>query len=157
MKSDSARGWLLVFVQVLVFIVFALLPTRPVSPAGATIGGLFIVLGGVLLIWAFLSLGKALTANPVPLAHAGLITTKAFSLVRHPIYTGLLTALFGFVVLMGSWWTLAWWFVAVLFFLGKSRWEDSLLAAKHGDSWTQWAENTPALVPFTRFHRRSAP
>lgn len=157
MKNDSARGWLLVFVQVIIFIVFALLPTREVTAGSAVTGGLLIVVGAVFIAWAFISLGNALTANPVPLSHAELRTQRAFSVVRHPIYTGVLTALLGFVVLMGSWWTLAWWLVAVAFFWGKSRWEDSLLAAKHGDAWIRWSYQTPALLPFIHFRKKSAP
>jgi protein-S-isoprenylcysteine O-methyltransferase Ste14 len=157
MKRDSTLGWLLVSVQVVVFIVFALLPTRSPSVFTSFIGITIIFGGLVFLVWAFKSLGDALTANPVPLSHASLRTRGAFRVVRHPIYTGLLIALLGYVILMGSWWTLAWWVISVLFFLGKSRWEDSLLAAKYGAAWQMWAGNTPALLPFIRFRRRYVP
>ncbi len=157
MKRDSTLGWLLVSVQVLIFIGFALLPTRAPSMLSIVIGAAVIVGGGVFLVWAFRSLGNALTANPVPLAHATLRTGGAFRVVRHPIYTGVLIALFGFVILMGSWWTLALWLVTVLFFLGKSRWEDSLLSIRYGAAWQMWAGNTPSLLPFIRFRRRYVP
>jgi protein-S-isoprenylcysteine O-methyltransferase Ste14 len=157
MKRDSTLGWLLVSVQVVVFIVFALLPTRSPSVLSIMLGVPVIVGGGVFLVWAFKSLGNALTANPVPLSHASLRTGGAFRVVRHPIYTGLLIALLGYVILMGSWWTLAWWVITVLFFLGKSRWEDSLLAVKYGVTWQMWAGNTPALIPFIRFRKRYVP
>ncbi len=157
MKNDSSRGWLLVFIQVIIFIVFALLPTREITTGSAVAGGLLIVVGGVFILWAFISLGNALTANPVPLSHASLRTTRAFSIVRHPIYTGLLAALLGFVILMGSWWSFAWWFIAVFFFWAKSRWEDSLLATKHGEEWIVWASTTPALLPFIHSRKKSFP
>jgi protein-S-isoprenylcysteine O-methyltransferase Ste14 len=157
MKRDSTLGWLLVSVQVVVFIVFALVPTRSPSVLSTVMGVPVIIGGGVFLVWAFKSLGNSLTANPVPLSHATLRTSGAFRVVRHPIYTGLLISLFGFVILMGSWWTLGWWLVSVLFFLGKSRWEDSLLEVKFGAAWQMWAGNTPALLPFIRFRRRHVP
>lgn len=157
MENRSLRGWLLVFVQLLLFIGFAVLPTREPDVVATPLGIILIAVGSIFLIWAFISLGNALTANPVPLERATLRTGGAFALVRHPIYTALLTGLLGFVILMGSWWTLAWWVVTCGFFLGKSRWEDSMLQEKFGSDWNMWAINTPALIPFTRFRRRSAP
>ena len=157
MKNSSRLGWLLVFVQLLVFIGFVVIPMREPDGLGVAVGSILIVAGFGFLVWAFISLGNALTANPVPLAHAELRTGGAFAVVRHPIYTALLIGLLGFVILMGSWWTFAWWLVACLFFWGKSHWEDSMLHAKFGASWEQWAHGTPALIPFTRYRRKSAP
>jgi protein-S-isoprenylcysteine O-methyltransferase Ste14 len=70
--------------------------------------------------------------------------------VRHPIYSGVLLALLGFVIAVGSWWSLIWWLIAVVFFLIKSRWEDSLLRAKHPGEWDIWALQTPALIPYRK-------
>lgn len=157
MKNSSRLGWLLVFVQLLVFIGFIVMPMREPDGLGVAVGSILIVVGFGFLVWAFISLGKALTANPVPLTHADLRTGGAFAVVRHPIYTALLIGLLGFVILMGSWWTFAWWLFSCLFFWGKSYWEDSMLHSKFGASWEQWASVTPALIPFTRFRKKSAP
>lgn len=157
MKNRSLLGWLLVFVQLLIFLGFAVLPTREPDALATSLGMILVAVGLIFLIWAFISLGNALTANPVPLERATLRTGGAFALVRHPIYTGLLVGLLGFVILMGSWWTLAWWVVACGFFWSKSRWEDSMLQEKFGRDWNSWAINTPALIPFTHFRRKSAP
>lgn len=157
MNNRSLRGWLLVFVQLLAFIGFAVLPRREPDVFAISLGMILIGAGLIFLIWAFISLGNSLTANPVPLENATLRTDGAFALVRHPIYTALLTGLLGFVILMGSWWTFAWWIVTCFFFWAKSRWEDSMLSAKFGESWLVWATKTPALIPFTRFRRKSAP
>lgn len=157
MKNRSLLGWLLVFVQLVIFIGFVVIPMREPDGLGVAVGSIVIVLGFGFLVWAFISLGSALTANPVPLEHATLRTDGAFAVVRHPIYTALLIGLLGFVILMGTWWTLAWWVVAFLFFWGKSHWEDAMLQEKFGDSWIQWAIITPALIPLTRFRRKSAP
>jgi len=157
MKKDSVLGWLLVSVQILVFVVFILLPWREPSALSLAIGGAMVIAATLFLVWAFTSLGKALTANPVPLADATLRTGGPFALVRHPIYSGLLVGLLGLTIIMGSWWTMAWWFISVLFFWGKSRWEDTLLRSKYEDAWVTWAANTPALVPFKASRKRFAP
>ena len=157
MKKDSALGWLLVSVQILVFVVFILLPWREPSALSLATGGLMVIAAIVFLVWSFKSLGNALTANPVPLEDATLRTSGPFALVRHPIYSGLLFGLLGLTVIMGSWWTMAWWFTSVLFFWGKSRWEDTLLRSKYEDAWIAWSATTPALVPTIHSRKRSAP
>ncbi len=157
MKKDSALGWLLVSVQILVFVVFILLPWREPSALSLVIGGVMVIAAIVFLVWAFTSLGKALTANPVPLEDATLRTSGPFALVRHPIYSGLLLGLLGLTIIMGSWWTMAWWFISVLFFWGKSRWEDTLLRSKYDETWIAWSATTPALVPAIHSRKRSAP
>jgi protein-S-isoprenylcysteine O-methyltransferase Ste14 len=157
MKKDSALGWLLVSVQILVFVVFVLLPWREPSALSLVTGGLMVIAAIVFLVWAFTSLGKALTANPVPLEDATLRTSGPFALVRHPIYSGLLLGLLGLTIIMGSWWTMTWWFISLLFFWGKSRWEDTLLRSKYEDAWIAWSATTPALVPAIHSRKRSAP
>ena len=154
MTKQTAFGWLLVFVQVLIFLGFILLPWREPN-ALSLILGLILAIGGIAIaVVTFRSLGDALTATPVPRAGAALRTQGIFGVVRHPIYSGVLLALLGFVIAIGSWWSLAWWLVAVVFFLGKSRWEDSLLRAKHPGEWEIWAQGTPALIPHRRKHAR---
>lgn len=150
MTRQTALGWLLVFAQVLVFAGFFLLPWREPNALSLTLGFILAAGGIAIVLVTFRSLGDALTATPVPRSGAALRTHGVFALVRHPIYSGILLALLGFVIAVGSWWTLAWWLIAILIFLGKSRWEDSLLRAKHPGTWDIWAQRTPALIP----HRR---
>jgi len=150
MTKQTALGWLLVFVQVLIFLGFILLPWREPS-APTLILGLILVAGGIAITGvSFRSLGDALTPTPVPRTGAALRTQGIFGVVRHPIYSGVLLALLGFVIAIGSWWSLVWWLVAIVFFLGKSRWEDSLLRAQHPGEWEIWAQGTPALIPYRR-------
>ncbi len=109
MTKQTAFGWLLVFVQVLIFLGFILLPWREPS-ALALIIGLILAAGGIAIAAVtFRSLGDALTATPVPRAGAALSTQGIFGVVRHPIYSGVLLALLGFVIAVGSWWSLGWW------------------------------------------------
>ena len=150
MTKHTALGWLLVFVQVLVFLGFGLLPWRSPNLVLALLGLILIVCGLVVVFATFKALGSALTATPVPREGAALRTQGIFAVVRHPIYSGLLLALLGFVIAVGSWWTLTWWVITVLFFWGKSRWEDSLLSTRHPGEWEIWALETPALIPYRK-------
>lgn len=150
MTKQTALGWLLVCVQVLVFLGFLLLPWRAPNALSLILGLALFATGLAVVVASFKALGTALTATPVPRSGVGLRTTGIFGIVRHPIYSGALVALLGFVVAVGSWLTLIWWLLAGLFFLGKSRWEDSLLAATHPGEWEIWAQGTPALIPYRR-------
>jgi protein-S-isoprenylcysteine O-methyltransferase Ste14 len=154
MTKQTALGWLLVFVQALIFLGFFLLPWRETNTPSLILGLILAAVGIAITLVTFRSLGDALTATPVPRSGAALRTQGIFGVVRHPIYSGVLLALLGFVIAVGSWWSLGWWALAIIFFLGKSRWEDSLLRAKHPGEWEVWAQGTPALIPYRRKHAR---
>ena len=140
-------GWSLVALQFVLLIALVLLPHRPPTLLSLAIGVPLIAAGVVLGLLASRTLGRALTPTPVPIAQAGLRTDGVYALVRHPIYSAICLAAAGFVIAVGSWWTLACAVVLVAFFLLKSRWEDSLLREEYGDEWRAWAARTGALVP----------
>ena len=78
-------GWLLVAVQVAVFVVLALLPWRQPSTWSLLVAVPFLAVGGWLGISALRTLGNALTPTPVPISGAGLRTVGPYGRVRHPI------------------------------------------------------------------------
>ncbi|MBK9740614.1 MAG: isoprenylcysteine carboxylmethyltransferase family protein [Actinobacteria bacterium] len=143
----STVGWILVGGQVLLFVVLVVLPWRPPTVLGIVVGGALVLAGVALALIAARGLGGALTPTPVPIAGAGLRTTGAYRLVRHPIYSALLLATLGLLVAAGTVWGWAWGVVIVVFFTAKSRWEDSLLREEYGPQWDAWAATTGGLVP----------
>ncbi len=152
--NRRTAGWLVVGAQVALFVVLALLPWRTPSIASITLAIPFVVLGGWLGVAAFHALGGALTPTPVPIHGAGLRTSGPYSRIRHPIYTAVLSLTLAALIAAGSPWSWVWGVVIVVFFWGKSRWEDRLLAQEYGAEWTAWAQRTGALIPR---RRRSAP
>ncbi len=141
-------GWLLVAVQFVLFAAVLFLPRRAQTSEWLLIvGGVLAVAGVVVVGLAFVRLGGALTPTPVPLPGAGLRTDGMYGRVRHPIYSGILLIALGIVAAIGSWWTLAWFVVLVVFFVSKSRWEDQLLAESYGVQWQEWAVRTGGLFP----------
>jgi protein-S-isoprenylcysteine O-methyltransferase Ste14 len=145
---DRGRiGWLLVIAQFALLIILVLLPWRTTSAPAVIAGLVLIAAGGVLGLAAGLHLGRALTPTPVPVVGAGLRTDGVYRFVRHPIYSGVLIGVLGFLVAVGS---VSSWIcggVILVFFLLKSRWEDRLLHEQYGDDWRQWAAATGKLVP----------
>lgn len=140
-------GWLLAVLQ---FILLALLALAgwQVHAWPFVIIGLALALSGMVLgLKAFVSLGSALTPTPVPLRGAELRVNGVYAWVRHPMYSAILLAALGLLIAAGSVRGSLMWIVLAVFFVLKSRWEDSLLARTHGAEWELWAARTGALIP----------
>ena len=99
---------------------------------------LIIAIGIVVRLWAsgFIIKNKQLATN------------GPYSLVRHPLYTGNLLIVYGFVAASGLWWTFI---IATVFFVfyytPAIEYEDRKLFGIFGDAWKDFAKQTPALFP----------
>jgi protein-S-isoprenylcysteine O-methyltransferase Ste14 len=148
--TRSAIGWTLVLAQGVLLVVLLLLPWREPTLLSLAVG-VPLMAGGILLgLVAGRRLGGALTPTPVPIPGAGLRTDGLYSRLRHPIYSAILLAVLGLVVAIGSWWSLAWALLILVFFSVKYRWEDRMLHAEYGDAWVAWSAQTGALIPRAR-------
>ena len=144
-------GWVLVGVQALLLILLVLLPKRRslfAPPDFLDVLGIILMVGGLaLVIVSLVSLGAALTPTPVPQESAALRTKGVYSLVRHPVYSGILVAALGFTLAVGSIWQVIMWVALALFFYAKAFWEDRLLAEKHGVAWFDSADHVSSFIP----------
>lgn len=145
--TRSRIGWLLVVLQFALLAVLVLLPWRAPTLLSLAIGVPLAAAGIVLGLSASRRLGRALTPTPVPIEGAGLRTDGPYARVRHPIYSAILLLALGFVVAVGSAWSLGCALVLLAFFIAKARWEDRLLHAEYGPEWEAWAARTGGLVP----------
>ena len=104
--------------------------------------------------WARLHLGTLWSGNVTRKADHHIVDTGPYGLVRHPIYTGLLLAIFSTLALRPNWLGLA---SAVLFAAGfviKLRLEETFLMQELGaEAYTGYRRRVPMLVPFTKFGR----
>ena len=77
-----------------------------------------------------------------------LIVTGPYAFVRHPIYTGILPAIFGTALAVGEWRGL----IAVVFaaaaFWRKLGIEETVMRRQFGAVYARYAERVPALIPF---------
>jgi protein-S-isoprenylcysteine O-methyltransferase Ste14 len=84
-----------------------------------------------------------------------LNTTGIYSIVRHPLYLGNLTIIFGLLLFIKVFWFAA--IGGLLFLLYYERIafaEEEFLRRKFGASYLEWAEKTPALFPqFRNWHQ----
>jgi protein-S-isoprenylcysteine O-methyltransferase Ste14 len=77
-----------------------------------------------------------------------LIRSGPYALVRHPIYTGMLTALFGTALAIGNG-RAALGFAILLFgMIYKMRIEEHFMAAQFGEAYADYRRQVPALLPF---------
>lgn len=116
--GDGGPGRYWVIAQLVLFLVFAIalvmdgsLPgtsADPLNIAGGgpdgwrIVGAVLLVGGGVWLVVAARSLGRALTAMPEPLAGVTLVESGPYRYVRHPIYGAILLLLLGASLLFTS-------------------------------------------------------
>ena len=141
------KGKRLVFLQFALIIVLAIFPDSANVSSALNIGGtVLIAIGLVLLFAGFRGLGKSLTANPVPNADGVLVTTGIYSIVRHPIYLGLLIITLGLVVSSGVWAQFIVWAALAVLLSYKMRWEEVLLSAKY-KGYAEYMAKVPGIVP----------
>jgi len=130
---------------------FATVPLWHVGFGGAY-GLAALTLAGLLFTWwARLHLGRLWSGAITRKEGHRVVATGPYALVRHPIYTGLIFALFATAIAQARPSALA---GAALIAFGlwvKARAEEGFLAAElGGDAYGDYRRRVPMLVPFTR-------
>lgn len=158
-RSDKmgGRSGLLGFIDTLRFheasrqgggFILLLLTAWFAEPAGESRILAGFVLAAIGQIWRIYAAG-------VIYKNKKLATTGAYSLVRHPLYTGNFLILLGFAIACANIPVVV---LVVAFFLfyypAAVQYEDHKLEGIFGDDWRAWSRNMPALIP-TKFNWRS--
>ena len=152
-REGRLLGWAAVAAQ-FAAILAILLATG--SSAGGPrwvwwLGLLCLAVGAAILAWSFVSLGAALTPNPVPNG-ADLRQEGMYRRIRHPIYTGVLLAMLGVVLRSPGWWPLLWWLVLLAILTAKARWEERMLTRAFPE-YPQYMQRTGRFLPRLRAAR----
>ncbi len=101
-------------------------------------GAVLVALGSLVRIYASGFIVK----------NARLATGGPYSLVRHPLYTGNLLILIGFVLASGQWWApLVAAFFWFFYYPVAISYEDRKLRRIFGDAWVAWSRDVPAVIP----------
>ncbi len=151
----NERGVVYVVVQLVLLALVATGPLQaswPLVPAvlrepALWTGGLFIVLGVTLAVVSVIALGRNLSPLPHPKADATLVASGPYRLVRHPIYTGLILAAFGWALFTNIFPTFAYALALAVLFNIKSRREERALR-KQFPKYAAYQERTKRLFPF---------
>jgi len=76
-----------------------------------------------------------------------LVTSGPYRSVRHPIYSGILLAMFGSALATGVTWLIAFVFFGIYFVI-SSRAEERLMARQFPEDYPVYRARTKAMIPF---------
>jgi protein-S-isoprenylcysteine O-methyltransferase Ste14 len=111
--------------------------------------GIGLTLAGMLLcVWARLHLGRNWSRSVTIKQSHELIVTGPYALVRHPIYTGLLTAMAGAVLAGGEIRGLIAFSLIAASLWYKLRLEEKWMREQFGAAYAAYSGRVSALVPF---------
>lgn len=126
-------------------------PLWPVTPAiGWLLAGL-VIYGFLFMWWARIHLGQLWSSSVTRKEHHHVVDTGPYAIVRHPIYTGLLIAIVGTMLMRLTIVTLTGSGLIATGIYVKARVEEEFLRQQLGDSYDAYARRVPMLVPFLRF------
>jgi len=129
-------------------VLFANLWTVPVAAQWAMVG--LASLGLMFCWWARLHLGALWSGRITRKEDHHVVDTGPYALVRHPIYTGLLTAGLATLVIRGNVHALLGFALLVIGYWMKARVEEGFLREQLGAAdYDAYAARVPMLVPFS--------
>ena len=123
-------------------------PLLPPHAAWAFIGLVLTACGLAFAVWARRVLGTNWSAMPVLKDDHELIERGPYGLVRHPIYSGLLLAIFGSCLADGHVWSLYLFGTAAVLLIVKLKAEEALLARQFPQPYSDYRRRVKALIPF---------
>jgi protein-S-isoprenylcysteine O-methyltransferase Ste14 len=98
-------------------------------------------------VWARFTLGKNWSGRIATGGDQRLVTDGPYRLVRHPIYTGLLSALVGLTLVVGSFREVLGCVLGAAGILLKIRREETSVRRHFGSAYEEYARSVPALLP----------
>lgn len=147
--TNRARGNVCIAIQFALLVAIFVIPRGAAWPLPAPLAVLSFVaiaVGAVAAVVALISLGKSLSANPVPVELGELKTAGVYRVVRHPVYTGIMIGVLGYTALSRSWGVVAAVVALGALFALKARFEEKLLLAKYPD-YLAYAAHVGRFVP----------
>jgi len=105
------------------------------------------VLGIAFAIWARIHIGKNWGMPMSQKKEPELVTTGPYRFVRHPIYTGLITAMIGSLLAEGLIWMI--WLVCMgFYFIYSAKQEEKSMMLQFPDRYAEYMKGTKMLIPF---------
>jgi len=122
----------------------------PLRPWMATLGALLYFPGMGFVLWGRLALGNHYFVSTgfgaQVFAGQRLVTGGPYAIVRHPMYTGLMLAALGSVLLYATWTTVLFAIFAP-FITRRAQREEVVLSAEFGGEWREYCRRVPKFFP----------
>jgi protein-S-isoprenylcysteine O-methyltransferase Ste14 len=111
--------------------------------------GVAITAGGIAFaVWARFVLGQNWSSEITVKEGHEFVRSGPYSLVRHPIYSGVLLALFGTAICVGELRGVIAFGLFIVGFRLKARLEETLLSEQFGEQYRSYQNEVKALIPF---------
>ncbi|WP_299779246.1 methyltransferase [uncultured Formosa sp.] len=129
----SKKDYVFVAIQLLLFVAY-IFPFK-IIPLNINVwikhSGLALIAFGLILgVIALLQINTKISPFPTPTLQSTLLTTGAFSIGRHPIYTGVLAMTLGYSIYNASVFKFLIFLLLLILFYFKSNYEEQLLSEK---------------------------
>jgi protein-S-isoprenylcysteine O-methyltransferase Ste14 len=121
--------------------------TPPWTWLGRLVGGVLMAIGIAISLLACIQLGKNLTPLPQPRKDGALVVAGIYRVVRHPIYSGLILAAFGWALWVNGWLTVGYALALLVFLDLKSRREEIWLEQKFPE-YRAYRQRVRKLIPY---------
>jgi protein-S-isoprenylcysteine O-methyltransferase Ste14 len=114
------------------------------------IGVVVLALGLLFAVWARVHLGRNWSGEVTVKEGHELIRSGPYAYVRHPIYTGLITAVLGTAIASSTVRAAIGVLIIATSFAVKLRREEAFMRETFPGEYQRYAAQVPALIPFTR-------
>jgi protein-S-isoprenylcysteine O-methyltransferase Ste14 len=122
--------------------------TLAVHSASIKVVGVLLFAAGLgFAVWARVYLGKNWGMPMSEKVEPELVTSGPYKYVRHPIYTGILTATFGTALAVSLYWLLIFLGFGAYFIFSATR-EEKYLVSQFGKTYVSYKQKSKMLIPF---------
>jgi protein-S-isoprenylcysteine O-methyltransferase Ste14 len=118
-----------------------------VDPWLQGIGLALFVLGLALAVWARTYIGRNWGMPMSEKADPELVTTGPYSVIRHPIYSGIILAMIGTTLAVSLYWLVAVVLVGA-YFLYSAAMEERYMTEVFPEAYPRYKQSTKMLIPF---------
>ena len=105
------------------------------------------LLGGILLVWTFRSIGMNLTDTVVTRRNHTLVTHGPYRWVRHPFYDAVAMSVVANSLVASNWFLLAGGLLSFAIIVLRTRREEERLVARFGDAYRGYMKRTGRFLP----------
>ena len=110
-------------------------------------GVVLLVMGSLVLVWTFRSLGQNLTDTVVTRERHTLVVQGPYRWVRHPLYSSAALLITALSLIAANWFFLVAGVVLLCVLIMRTRIEEENLVARFGDSYRAYMARTGRFVP----------